>query len=470
MKIFYLEILVLTLAFLIFILDLVFTKRKTNLIPWIVSVGLLLIFISSFIYQPQGSFFSGAAVSDSLALFFKKLFLVAGFISSLGIFSYAPEGFLKRQMEYFFLLLISLSGMMLVSCAKELIFLFVSFEIMSFPLYILAGFLKKEAFSVEAALKFFLLGAVSSALILYGFSFIYGMTGSTYLEKINLAAGNLSGLFYLGISLVLAGFCFKIAAVPFHMWVPDTYQGAPTPFVAFLSVAPKAAGFVALLRLFWEGFLPAQNFWQPQMILLSALSMIVGNLLALPQKNLKRLLAYSGIAHIGYALLGLLVVTHYGISMLLFYLVIYLFANMGAFLIVELVYRTQKSDELEAYAGLSQRSPIVALCLLLFLLSLGGIPFLAGFWAKLYIFLAAAQQKLLGLVFLGAVLSVVALFYYLKIARVMYIQAPLTAERLVNNKAILISIILTVIPLLIFGLYPKPLVELVNQIARQFLP
>ncbi|EQB62452.1 MAG: hypothetical protein RBG1_1C00001G0031 [candidate division Zixibacteria bacterium RBG-1] len=470
MKIFYLEILVLALAFLIFVVDLVFKKQRANLIPWVVSVGLFFILGLSFIYKPQGSFFSGAAVSDSLALFFKKLFLMAGFISSLGVFSFAPERFSKRQMEYFFLLLVSLSGMMLVSGAKELIFLFVSFEIMSFPLYVLAGFLKKEAFSVEAALKFFLLGTVSSALILYGFSFVYGMTGSTYLDKINTAAGNLSGLFYLGISLILAGFCFKIAAVPFHMWVPDTYQGAPTPFVAFLSVAPKAAGFVVLLRLFWEGFLPAQNFWRPQMILLSALSMIVGNLLALPQKNIKRLLAYSGIAHIGYALLGLLVVTHYGISMLLFYLAIYLFANMGAFLIVELVYRTQKSDELEAYAGLAQRSPLVALCLLLFLLSLGGIPFLAGFWAKLYIFLAAAQQKLWGLVFLGAVLSVVALFYYLKIARVMYIQAPLTAERLVNNKAILISIILTVIPLLIFGLYPKPLVELVNQIARQFLP
>lgn len=470
MKIFYLEILVLGLAFLIFVLDLIFKKRKANLIPGIGSSGLFLILVLSFIYQPQGSFFGGAAVSDPLALFVKKLFLLAGFISSLGIFSFAPEQFLKRQMEYFFLLLVSLSGMMLVSTAKELIFLFVSFEIMSFPLYILAGFLKKEAFSVEAALKFFLLGTVSSALILYGFSFVYGMTGSTYLDEINLAAGNLSGLFYLGISLILAGFCFKIAAVPFHMWVPDTYQGAPTPFVAFLSVAPKTAGFVVLLRIFWEGFLPAQNFWQPQMILLSALSMIVGNLLALPQKNIKRLLAYSGIAHIGYALLGLLAVTQYGISMLLFYLAIYLFANMGAFLIVELVYRTQRSDELEAYAGLAQRSPVIALCLLLFLLSLGGIPFLAGFWAKLYIFLAAAQKKLWGLVFLGAVLSVVALFYYLKIARVMYIQAPPTPEKLVKNKALWISIILTVIPLLIFGLYPKPLVELVSQIAHQFLP
>ncbi len=470
MKIFYSEILVLALAFLILFVDLVFKKRRANLIPGVVSSGLFLILVLSFVYQPQGSFLGGAAVSDSLALFVKKLFLLAGFISSLGIFSFAPEQFLKRQMEYFFLLLVSLCGMMLVSSAKELIFLFVSFEIMSFPLYILAGFLKKEAFSVEAALKFFLLGTVSSALILYGFSFVYGMSGSTYLDKINIAAGNLSGLFYLGISLVLAGFCFKIAAVPFHMWVPDTYQGAPTPFVAFLSVAPKTAGFVVLLRLFWEGFLPAQNFWQPQMILLSVLSMIGGNLLALPQKNIKRLLAYSGIAHIGYALLGLLVVTQYGISMLLFYLAIYLFANMGAFLIVELVYRTQKSDELEAYAGLAQRSPVVALCLLLFLLSLGGIPFLAGFWAKLYIFLAAAQKKLWGLVFLGAILSVVALFYYLKIARVMYIQAPPTSERLVKNKALFISIILTVIPLLIFGLYPKPLVELVSQIASQFLP
>ncbi len=469
MKVFYLEILLLALALMVFVFDLFIKKRKSNSIPWIVSPGIFFIFVLSFIYQPQGSFFSGAIVSDSLALFFKKLFILAGFISSLGIFSYPPQGFIKRQGEYFFLLLISLVGMLLLSQARELIFLFVSFEIMSLPLYVLSGFLKKEAASVEAALKFFLLGTVSSAIILYGFSFIYGVAGSTYLDKIKLAAESPSSLFYLGISLTLAGFCFKIAAVPFHMWVPDTYQGAPTPFVAFLAVAPKAAGFVVLIRLFLEGFLPAQNFWQNQMVLLSALSMIVGNILALPQKNIKRLLAYSGIAHIGYALLGLLVATHYGISMLLFYLVIYLFANMGAFLTVEMVYRNQKSDELEAYAGLSQRSPLVALCLLLFLLSLGGIPFLAGFWAKLYIFLSAAERKLWGLVFLGALLSVVALFYYLKVARAMYIQTPVSSGRLQNNQAFFLALLFTVLPLLILGLYPRPLVRWATEISQQFL-
>ena len=304
--------------------------------------------------------------------------------------------------------------------------------------------------------------------MLYGFSFVYGIVGSTYLEQI-ASFSSPSTLFYTGIILILAGISFKIALVPFHMWVPDTYQGSPTPFVAYLSVAPKAAGFAILIRLFLEGFGQNLAFWQPQWLVLAAATMIVGNLLALPQTNLKRLLGYSGIAHVGYALLGLAAASVYGIAMLLFYFVVYLFANMGIFLIVELINRNKHSDELNVYQGLAQNAPLLSLVMLLFLLSLGGIPFLAGFWGKLYIFLAAAQAGFLALVLLGALVSVVALFYYLKIARALYIEPAPAKNKIQISWSLRLALLLTSVPVVVIGLYPSPLVKLVTQIAQSFL-
>ena len=226
------------------------------------------------------------------------------------------------------------------------------------------------------------------------------------------------------MGLLLAGLGFKIAAFPFHMWAPDTYEAATTPFVAWLSVAPKAAGFVAILRLYVEGLGTTAELWMPILATLAGMTIVTGNLMAIPQQNIKRLLAYSGVAHIGYMLIGVAAVSSAGVAMLLFYLVAYLFGNMGAFLVVEAVARSEKSDGIDAYRGLAQRSPLLALAMLVFLLSLGGIPFVAGFWAKLYVFLAAAERGMYGLVFLGAVLTVVALYYYLLVARRMYIEAP----------------------------------------------
>jgi formate hydrogenlyase subunit 3/multisubunit Na+/H+ antiporter MnhD subunit len=210
---------------------------------------------------------------------------------------------------------------------------------------------------------------------------------------------------FLGMGLLLAGLAFKIAAFPFHMWVPDTYEAATTPFVAWLAVAPKAAGFVAIIRLFVEGGSNATAVWMPVVAALAGVTIIAGNLMAIPQRNIKRLLAYSGVAHIGYMLIGLAALSSSGVAMLLFYLVAYLFGNIGAFMVVEVVARSEQSDGIDAYRGLAQRSPLLALSMLIFLLSLGGIPFVAGFWAKLYVFLAAVEQGLYGLVLLGAVLT-----------------------------------------------------------------
>ncbi len=464
----YLELAVFALALVVFAIDLISKRQKQNFVANFSLIGILAILALALFAPPGGSAFNDSLTNDSLAIFFKRLFLLAGLIGLLGSHSYRRSDFGKRVGEYYFLFLVSLAGMMLLTSARELIVMFVAFEIMSLPLYAISGFLKKEPESIEAALKFFLIGTVSSAVMLYGFSFIYGIVGSTYLADI---AGHSipSALFYTGIILILAGISFKIALVPFHMWVPDTYQGSPTPFVAYLSVAPKAAGFALLIRLFLEGFHQSLAFWQTQWLVLAAVTMIIGNLLALPQTNLKRLLGYSGIAHVGYALLGLAAASVYGVAMLLFYFAVYLFANMGIFLVVELINRNKKSDDLKVYQGLAQNAPMVSLLMLLFLLSLGGIPFLAGFWAKLYIFLAAAQAGYLALVLLGALLSVVALFYYLKVARALYIEPPPSKNHVNISWSLALALFLTSVPIVVIGLYPSPLVNWVTQIAQSFL-
>jgi NADH-quinone oxidoreductase subunit N len=355
--------------------------------------------------------------------------------------------------------------MLVLVSARDIILLFLAFELMSIPLYVLAGFVKSEAEPVEAALKFFLVGSVSSAVMAYGLSFVYGATRSTDLAVIAQAAGSANPLLTLGLLGVLAGLAFKIAAVPFHMWVPDTYEAATTPFVAWLSVTPKAAGFVVLFRVYFQGTGEYAATWIPVTAGLATLTMLAGNLMALPQQNTKRLLAYSGIAQIGYMLVGLAAASASGTAMVLFYLVAYVFGNMGAFLVVEALARAEGSEHTVAFSGLAQRSPLLALAMLLFLLSLGGIPFVAGFWAKLYVFWAAAQQGLYWLVLLGAILTVVALFYYLLVAKRMYIEPPAHPGRVPLAPTLALSLLLCALGVVILGVYPKAVVMAALRVA-----
>jgi len=336
---------------------------------------------------------------------------------------------------------------------------------MSIPLYAMTGFEKRDGEAVEAALKFFLVGTVSSALIAYGLSFVYGVTRTTLMSGIGPALAGGSPLLILGLVVALAGLGFKIAAFPFHMWVPDTYEAANAPFVAWLSVAPKAAGFVVIFRLYLEGVGDRVVLWVPVATGLAAVTIVAGNLMALPQQNIKRLLAYSGIAHIGYMLIGLAAVSASGVAMMLFYLVAYLFGNMGAFLVVEAVSQAEGSDNIAAYRGLAQRSPVLALAMLLFLLSLGGIPFVAGFWAKLYVFWAAAEKGLYLLVLLGAVLTVVALFYYLLVAKRMYIDAPVRPGPIAVPPLLALGILICGVGVVAMGVYPKPFVLTALRVA-----
>jgi len=421
-------------------------------------VGLCILLGLTWRAETGVALFHGSFVQDDLAIFAKRLFLVATIIGVLGSLGLRTPTFARRATEYYLAMLASLLGMLALASARELVLLFVSFELMSIPLYYLTGFLKREPEAVEAALKFLLVGTVSSAVLVYGLSFLYGMTGSTDLREIALALGTGHPLLLLGMVLALAGLGFKIAAFPFHMWVPDTYEAASTPFVAWLSVAPKAAGFVVIFRLYLEGVGNQVLLWVPLATALATVTIIAGNLMAIPQQNIKRLLGYSGIAHIGYMLVGLAAVSADGAAMMLFYLVAYLFGNMGAFLVVEAVAQSDGSESIAAYRGLAQRSPVLALCMLLFLLSLGGIPFVAGFWAKLYVFWAAAERGLYWLVLLGAILTVVALFYYLLVAKRMYIDAPEKTAPVAAPFLLNLSILICVAGVVGVGLYPKPLV------------
>jgi len=462
---FFLELGVGLLALVVFLATLVGRGDDRRWIGWLSAAGVLLLTGAALALPPTPPALGGMFVQDGLALFAKRLFLVATFIGLLGGLAQPGQVFARRAGEYHLLMLASLLGMLVLASARDLVLLFVAFELMSIPLYVLSGFAKREGTSVEAALKFFLVGSVSSAVMAYGLSFVYGAARTTSLAGVARALGAGDPLLVLGLLAAFAGFAFKIAAVPFHMWVPDTYEAAPTPFVAWLSVAPKAAGFIALFRVYFEGVGTEVERWIPMAAALATVTIVAGNLMALPQQNAKRLLAYSGIAHIGYMLVGFAAASVAGTAMVLFYLVAYVFGNMGAFLVVDALARAEGSEHLSAFRGLAQRSPLLALAMLLFLLSLGGIPFVAGFWAKLYVFWAAAVAGLYWLVLVGAVLTVVALFYYLIVAKRMYIEPPVRTDRVRLPTTLALAVLLCVLGVVILGVYPKPVVMAALRVA-----
>jgi NADH-quinone oxidoreductase subunit N len=453
-----LEVGLAVLILLAFVVGLSWRGQDKRRLGVLVAIGLAVLLWMAFRVEPGAVLFGGTFVQDELAIFAKRLFLLATLLGVLASLSLRTPTFARRATEYYVAMLASLLGMLVLASARELILLFVAFELMSIPLYVISGFRKREEESVEAALKFFLIGTVSSAFIVYGLSFVYGITKTTDLAAVATALQDGQPLLLLGMVLTLGGLGFKIAAFPFHMWVPDTYEAASTPFVAWLSVAPKAAGFVVMFRLYLEGVGGPVVLWVPLAAGLAAITIVAGNLMAIPQQNVKRLLAYSGIAHIGYMLVGFAAVSASGVAMMLFYLVAYLFGNMGAFFVVEAVAQSEGSEAIAAYKGLAQRSPLLALCMLLFLLSLGGIPFVAGFWAKLLIFQAAAEQGLYWLVLVGAILTVVALFYYLLVAKRMYIDAPERTQPVPVSPFLAFSILVCAAGVVGVGVYPKPLV------------
>lgn len=446
-------ILVTGLAVLVLVADLVPGAGERRGAGALTVAGLLVIFALTW-WVPTGSAFGGAWVNDAFTVYTQRILLLAGALGALGTIDHADRVFPTRQAEYYVLMLSSLVGMVALAGARDLVLLVVAFETMGVPLYVLAAMHKTDPKGVEGAVKLYTTGAVSAAITMYGLSFLVGLTGSTRIEA--LASAEPTPIFVLGALLALAGMAYKVGAVPFHFWVPDTYASAPRPFVAFLSVAPKVAGFAAFVRVLIGGLGGQHATWGPLVLGIAALTMVAGNLMAIPQTNVRRLLAYSGIAHIGLALLALTVATGESVGTLLFYFATYVGGNMAAFFITDAV---GGDDGLPSYNGLARRSPGLALAMLLALLSLGGIPFVAGFWGKIFLFWSAWRGGQEWMVGLGATLAVVSLFYYLKVARSIYIEPASDPTPVVIGRPTAWAIGLAVAALIGMGLMPRPFLD-----------
>lgn len=417
------EILLLALGVLILILD-PFLKRdeaRRPFLGWFTAGGLLVaLTLSLLLARPAEPTlaYGGMIRFDGLAFLFKMFFLFAAAVTALFFMDTEKLAF---RAEAYLLLLAATIGMSLMAAAADLVMLYLAIETASIPLYVLAGFMKEDDKSTEAGFKYLLFGAMASAVLLYGFSLAYGLTGKTSLYDLGLYFSNFT-LPVAGITfLVLAGLAFKVSLFPFHFWAPDVYEGAPTPVSGFLSTASKAAGFAVLIRLFTAAFVWVNSDWSLILAILATLTMTVGNLIALAQKNVKRLLAYSSIAHAGYALIGVVAFFGLGLPGVIFYLIAYVLTNLLAFGTVAIVGRATGSDEFPAYYGLSRRNTGLALAMLVAFLSLAGMPPFAGFVAKFYIFLAAVNTHWIWLAFVGVLNSIVGLYYYLNVLKYVYL-------------------------------------------------
>jgi NADH-quinone oxidoreductase subunit N len=404
-------------------------SRRQSHLPAV--LGLLLVALAAVAMRGSsgvtGGDGTGMLAIDGLTQFFRGLVLGVTAIVLLMAPDYARR-FRIASAEFYALILFAATGAMLMASAENLVVLFLGLEVHSISLYILAGARHDQRVSEESALKYLLLGAFASAFLLYGIALLYGATGSTALGDIAVAlesGGRLpDSVLVAGIALVIVGLGFKIAAVPFHMWTPDVYEGAPTVITAFMTVIPKAGAFAALLRLFLVGLMPAIDSWQPVWTVLAVLTMTVGNVLALNQEGIKRLLAYSSIAHAGYLLVGLVPGTAHGGAGILYYLVAYALMNLGAFAVVVIFERRDRAMGVGDYAGLAARRPLLAGALALFMFSLAGIPPTAGFMGKLYIFKAAVEAGHVGLAIIAVLNSVVAVYYYLRVVVAVYVHVP----------------------------------------------
>jgi len=410
----------------------------------------------------------GLLAVDRFAFYFKMLFLVAAVFTVLMSQRYLEiEG--ASPGEYYFLILCSTLGMMIMASGIDLITAFIGLETMAVSFYILAGFIKPNQRSNEAAVKYFLLGAFSLGILLYGMSLLYGLSGTTNLRAMSaMFAGQERDLrLVLAVVLIVAGMGFKIAAVPFHMWAPDVYEGAPTPVTAFLSVGSKAASFAMLLRIFFEG-LPAMNAdWRLLFEVLAIVTMTAGNIAALTQSNLKRMLAYSSIAHAGYLLMGLVAYTPRGVSAMLIYLVIYAFMQLGAFAIIVMMRRHDViGDELKDLSGLYLRHPVAAFAMLLFMLSLGGIPPTAGFMGKFWLFGAAIESGYIWLAVIGVLNSAISLYYYVRVVVFMYLRKEIAGSEPTSTPALTFTLVATSIGTIVLGIYPQWLFAIADASAR----
>jgi NADH-quinone oxidoreductase subunit N len=446
----------------------VFSRRgTTSHVAWLSIVALVVTgFVSLRGWNNPQSGFAGSVQLDNFAIFFTIICLLAAGLTIL-----MSDNYLKREgfpvSEFYPLILFTTAGGLWMASGTDLMTLFLGLEVLSVSLYVLAGFFREQTRSNEAGLKYFFLGAFSTGFLLYGVALLYGVTGTTKLEGIASyvvanPASTTNLMFVAGSLLLLIGFLFKIAIAPFHMWTPDVYQGAPTPITAFMSAGPKAAAFAALMRVAIIGLGSMQAQLSTLFWILAVLTMIVGNFIALNQKNLKRLLAYSSIAHAGYALVGLAVWNEVGLAAILFYMLVYTLMNMGAFAVLVLIgKRGEENLTLEGIAGLGYKKPVLGVALCICLLALMGMPPTAGFTAKFYIFAGAVKGGYIWLAVIGVLNSAVSLFYYLRIIVQMYFKEPQEDFSWVSIRVpVAISIAISVAGVLYLGIVPGSLMQL----------
>lgn len=422
-----LELLITVILVGLVIIDIIQPKNNSSrLIPTLSFLGLgVLILVWIFKGTALGSTFNGMFVSDSLSWYFKGFFLIAMiFILTMTQQYFKTAG--DRLDSFYYLLWLALLGACLLASSGDFLVLFIALEILTISLYVMTAYLKSDKLSLEAGMKYLILGALSSAFLLFGISFIYGVAHSTRFEIIKAYVDfhAMDPVMLFASILVFSAIGFKIASVPFQLWVPDVYQGSPTPVTALLSVVSKAAGFIILIRLFFGVFNAWHVRWETVLAVLSAITMCYGNLGAMFQTNIKRLLGYSSIGHAGYLLMGAAAGSVLGASAINFYLLGYLFTNLAAFLVIVLFYNAAKSDDISDYAGLAKRSGFLAVALLLALVSLAGIPPLAGFFGKFTLLMAAVKSNLIWLALIAAVNIVISVYYYLRVVKTIYVDQP----------------------------------------------
>ncbi len=413
---------------------------------------------------------AGLLAVDGFATFFKSIIIVSALLTVLMSPSYLRVETVRAG-EYYFLILCATLGMLFMASGLDLITLFIGLETMAVSFYILAGYLKPSQRSNEASVKYFLLGAFSLGILLYGMSLFYGATGTTSLSGMAeaLASGERTLMVSLALVLLVAGMGFKIAAVPFHMWAPDVYEGAPTPVTAYLSVGSKAASFAMILRIFIEGLPSLVADWQLLFWVLAAVTMTVGNIAAITQSNIKRMLAYSSIAHAGYILIGVVAATERGVAAVMVYLWVYIFMQLGAFAVVAMLRRQDViGDELKDLSGLYIRKPFAAIAMLIFMLSLGGIPPTAGFMGKLWLFSAAIESGLVWLAVIFVVNSVISLYYYYRVIVFMWLKDETAGSDIVMSPAMATALVIAVVGSLLFGVYPQVLFDHAQSAAELF--
>jgi len=420
------------------------------------------------LWNVSGSTFSGMLVLERYSLALTWIFLIAGALSIAVALDYLPRHAIE-QGEYYPLIMFAVGGMILMAQSADLITLFLGIELLSIPLYILTGFAYPRVASEEAGIKYLVLGAFAAGFFVYGIALIFGATGTTSLAGIADYLGRQpfapqdETLFLVGASLVLIGFGFKIALVPFHMWTPDVYEGSPTPVAAFMSVGTKGAALAALLRV-TLAMEAARDFWLPLLATLAAATMIIGNLGALGQSNLKRMLAYSSIGHAGYILLGIMVAAERGAEAFLFYMLAYTLTNLGAFgVLIALEQRGEAAWSIDDFAGLYQRRPLLAMAMALFMFSLAGVPPTAGFMGKFFVFTAAYAGGLGWLVLIGVITSAIAAYYYLRVVVKMFMQEPVRDVRPELTRGLNTEILIAGVATLLLGLLPTPIVLLVER-------